>query len=188
MAKAALVAVLGMLLALALLPALVVAALVGPPAGAPARPGSTGAGTAGAGTTGQGTAGDIPPPALAAYVAGAARCPGLDWAVLAGIGEVESDHGRSHAPGVQSGANAAGAEGPMQFEPATFGEYAVAVDGHQPSPYDIGDAVAAAARLLCANGAATPGGLPPALWAYNHSWGYVDQVLAWAARYAGSTD
>jgi integrase len=58
---------------------------------------------------------------------GAARtCPGLPWSVLAGIGKVESDHGQSTAPGIRSGANFAGAEGPMQFEPATFARYATA--------------------------------------------------------------
>ena len=40
--------------------------------------------------------------------------------MLAAIGRVESDSGQSTAPGVASGANHAGAEGPMQFEPATF--------------------------------------------------------------------
>src|ERR1019366_3435436 len=42
---------------------------------------------------------------------------GLDWQVLAGIGEVETNHGRN-ANGCA--ANAAGARGPMQFLPATF--------------------------------------------------------------------
>ncbi len=37
---------------------------------------------------------DIPAVALAAYQHAATRCPGLDWAVLAAIGKVESDHGR----------------------------------------------------------------------------------------------
>lgn len=41
--------------------------------------------------------GDIPPTAVAAYQTAAARCPGLDWTVLAGIGRVESDHGRIFA-------------------------------------------------------------------------------------------
>jgi hypothetical protein len=36
------------------------------------------------------------------------------------IGTVESDNGQSNLPGVHSGANSAGAEGPMQFEPSTF--------------------------------------------------------------------
>lgn len=38
--------------------------------------------------------GDIPPVALAAYVSAAERCAGLDWTVLAGVGRVESNHGR----------------------------------------------------------------------------------------------
>ena len=70
----------------------------------------------------------IPPAYLALYIAAAQTCPGLPWAVLAGIGKVESDHGQSDAPGVHSGANYAGAEGPMQFEPATFAQYAVNAD------------------------------------------------------------
>ena len=63
---------------------------------------------------------DIPPAYLALYLDAAQTCPGLPWGVLAGIGKVESDNGQSDAPGVHSGANFAGAEGPMQFEPATF--------------------------------------------------------------------
>ena len=67
----------------------------------------------------------IPPAYLTLYTAAARTCPGLPWSVLAGIGTVESDNGRSHAPGVHSGTNTAGAEGPMQFLPATFRRYAV---------------------------------------------------------------
>ena len=62
----------------------------------------------------------IPPAMLALYEEPAATCPGLPWTVLAAIGTVESDNGQSTLPGVRSGANAAGAEGPMQFLPATF--------------------------------------------------------------------
>ena len=40
---------------------------------------------------------------------------GVSWTVLAGIGKVESDHGRTTLPGVHSGANAFGAAGPMQI-------------------------------------------------------------------------
>jgi hypothetical protein len=40
---------------------------------------------------------------------------GIPWNVLAGIGKVESDHGRLKAPGVTSGSNPWGAAGPMQF-------------------------------------------------------------------------
>ena len=67
---------------------------------------------------------NIPPDYLIWYMDAAQTCPGLPWSVLAGIGKVESDNGQSTAPGVHCGANFAGAEGPMQFEPATFAEYA----------------------------------------------------------------
>lgn len=53
---------------------------------------------------------DIPGDYLALYRAAAATCPGLDWSVLAAIGKVETDHGRSQLPGVHSGQNSAGAE------------------------------------------------------------------------------
>jgi cell wall-associated NlpC family hydrolase len=128
----------------------------------------------------------IPPAYLALYMGAARTCPGLPWGVLAGIGEVESDHGQSTAPGVHSGANYAGAEGPMQFEPATFAEYAVDGDHDgQLSPYDPADAVYTAAAMLCASGAAsgTAAGIRQAVFAYNHSQAYVNDVLGWAARY-----
>ena len=62
----------------------------------------------------------IPPGMLSLYQQAATSCPGLPWTILAAIGTVESDNGQSDLPGVHSGANSAGAEGPMQFEPATF--------------------------------------------------------------------
>ncbi len=39
----------------------------------------------------------------------------VPWVVLAGIGKVESDDGRTTLPGVTSGSNAFGAAGPMQI-------------------------------------------------------------------------
>ena len=125
-------------------------------------------------------AADIPPAALRDYQAAARVCPGLSWALLAGIGKVESDHGRSTLLGVHSGANFAGAMGPMQFLAPTWAAY------HQPGMgdvYDHRDASFAAARLLCANGAASPAGVARAVHAYNHDWSYVDQVLRWASKY-----
>jgi cell wall-associated NlpC family hydrolase len=100
---------------------------------------------------------DIPPDYLALYQAAARTCEGLGWGILAGIGKVESDHGRSPLAGVHSGANA--------------------------DVYDPADAIFAAARLLCANGAGDPRTLEDAVWAYNHSTAYYRQVIAWAARY-----
>ncbi len=130
---------------------------------------------------------DIPPNYFAWYVGAARTCPGLPWPVLAGIGKIESDHGRSTAPGVHSGANNAGAEGPMQFLPATFGDYAVNADpGRQLTPYDPADAIYTAARMLCANGArgGSTAGIEQAVYAYNHAGWYVSSVMSWAAQYA----
>jgi len=129
---------------------------------------------------------DIPAAYLRAYRAAARTCPGLPWAVLAGIGKVESDHGRSALPGVRSGANSAGAEGPMQFLPATFARYAVNADpGSLLTPHDPADAIFTAARMLCASGArdGSMTGLQHAIFAYNHASWYVTDVLVWAARY-----
>jgi hypothetical protein len=64
----------------------------------------------------------IPAAMLTLYQIAAATCPGLPRTLLAAIGTVESDNGESTLPGVHSGANAAGAEGPLQFEPAKFAE------------------------------------------------------------------
>jgi hypothetical protein len=129
--------------------------------------------------------GDIPCGHLALYVQAAGTCPGLAWGVLAGIGKVESDHGRSGAPGVRSGVNRFGCcSGPMQFNtrngpPSTWDRY-----GHGGDVYDPRDAVPAAARLLCANGA--PRDIRRAVFAYNHAGWYVDQVLSLSGSYMRS--
>jgi cell wall-associated NlpC family hydrolase len=134
---------------------------------------------------------DIPTAMLRLYATAAATCPGLPWTVLAAIGSVESDHGRSNLPGLHSGQNPAGAEGPMQFEPATFASYSTPVPpggADPPSPYDPTDAVFAAARMLCADGGAQPDLLGQAVYDYNHSAAYVAEVLSRATAYglAGS--
>ncbi len=128
---------------------------------------------------------DIPAAYLVLYVDAARTCPGLPWSALAGIGKVESDHGRWQAQGVPSRGNSA--EGPMQFLPARFAEYAA--DGDHDGTLNINDpadAIFTVAAMLCANGAAagTPGGLARAVYAYNHSRAHVADVLSWAARYA----
>jgi cell wall-associated NlpC family hydrolase len=131
----------------------------------------------------------IPPAMLTLYQQAAATCPGLPWTILAAIGTIESDNGQSDLPGVHSGDNAAGAEGPMQFEPKTFATYDEPVPpggAVPPSPYDPTDAVYAAARLLCADGGAGGADLSGAVYAYNHSASYVAQVLALAQSYAAA--
>src|SRR4051794_4974506 len=64
---------------------------------------------------------DIPADYLADYER-AAQTYGLDWAVLAAIGKIECDHGRSRAAGCfpPGTVNAAGATGPMQFLGSTW--------------------------------------------------------------------
>jgi hypothetical protein len=131
---------------------------------------------------------DIPASYLTLYQQAARRCPGLSWAVLAAIGKVESDHGRSRLTEVRSGWNTAGAAGPMQFGIGVgragnaWARYGADFDGDgRASVYDPGDAIPAAARYLCAAGA--PRRLDRAIYAYNHSWAYVATVNAIAARY-----
>ena len=131
----------------------------------------------------------IPPAMLALYQQAATTCPGLPWTVLAAIGTVESGNDQSTLPGVHSGANSAGAEGPMQFEPATFAAYDQPIPpsgANPPSPYDPTDAVYAAARMLCANGAANGAHISAAIFAYNHASWYVTEVLSLAQSYGQS--
>jgi peptidoglycan DL-endopeptidase CwlO len=153
-----------------------------------ASPAPTAAKAAPAGLSGAATAlarQDIPPAWLIWYMDAAQTCPGLPWSVVAGIGTVESGNGQSGLPGVRSGANFAGAEGPMQFEPATFAAYATGPD-RPLSPYDPADAIYTAAAMLCANGArgGTDTGIEQAIFAYNHAQWYVTEVMSWAAKYA----
>ncbi|MFG1667617.1 NlpC/P60 family protein [Streptomyces sp. Y7] len=133
---------------------------------------------------------DVPAGYLALYMDAATTCPGLDWSVLAAIGKTESDHGRSALPGVHSGANYAGARGPMQFMSPTF-QSVVAKhplpDGGAtpPSPYNAHDAIYAAAAYLCDSGAQGGKDIPRAIKAYNHDDSYVSHVLAQAETYTG---
>ena len=86
---------------------------------------------------------------------------------------------------MHSGHNFAGAEGPMQFLPATFAQYATGPD--KPlSPYDPADAIYTAAAMLCASGArgGTGTGIENAVFAYNHAGWYVSEVMSWAGKYA----
>jgi len=133
----------------------------------------------------------IPPQYLRLYQQAAHLCPGLTWTVLAGVGEVESDHER--APTLVS---SAGAQGPMQFEPATWQRYGMDGDGdNRADPFDPADAIPAAAAYLCAHDVAND--VTGALVAYNcgntgpacraASAGYAAQVLTWARRYGTTT-
>jgi murein DD-endopeptidase MepM/ murein hydrolase activator NlpD len=126
---------------------------------------------------------DIPAPVLALYQRAAGTCD-LPWSVLAAVGKIETDHGRSSQPGVHAGTNAAGAARPMQFLASTWAAYGV--DGDSDGTADIysaADSIAGAANYLCANGAGDRAHLRDALWHYNHDDSYVDAVLAQAGLY-----
>jgi membrane-bound lytic murein transglycosylase B len=112
----------------------------------------------------------------------AARRYHLDWATLAAVGQIESDHGRSQLPGVNRGTNRAGAAGPTQFLRKTWGRYGVdANNDGSISPYDPADAITAMAAYLRATGA--PEDWPKALYTYNHLESYVISVLRLSRRY-----
>ena len=112
---------------------------------------------------------EIPPDQLAVMQQAAATCR-LPWQILAAVARVESDFGRNMAT------SSAGAIGYGQFLPGTWAVY-----GNGGNPYNYHEALPAMARYLCASGA--PGDLRAAIFAYNHSWAYVDQVMAIAIRY-----
>jgi hypothetical protein len=110
-----------------------------------------------------------PPPApevLRSYYAEAEATSGIPWAYFASIHLVETRLDRIR------GTSTAGAQGPMQFIPATWERYG------QGDINDNRDAILAAARFLQANGA--PGDTSRALFRYNNSLRYVDAVQAYA--------
>ena len=131
---------------------------------------------------------DIPPSYLLLYQEAGL---GFDvpWPVLAGIGKVECDHGRNPDPACwkQGAENAAGAGGPMQFLAPTWQQYGLAASGAgTPDRWNPADAIVSAANFLKQNGA--PDNIEQAVFAYNHSQAYVQQVLAWASLYASAYD
>lgn len=92
---------------------------------------------------------------------------GVPWAYLAAINFIESRFGRN------PGQSTAGAQGPMQFEPATWAQY-----GHGGNIQDDHDAILAAGRFLAASGGAA--NIAKAIFAYNNSRQYVRAVQDYA--------
>jgi hypothetical protein len=142
---------------------------------------------------------DIPARYLGLYIQAAHTCPALTWQLLAGIGKVETNHGRANLPGVKSGVNTYGCcAGPMQFNirngpPSTWTTNAPP----NANVYNPNDAIPAAAHKLCTDGLNHPTnvkrdpcptvlGTPAqhqAIHAYNHACWYAHQVLTLATRY-----
>jgi soluble lytic murein transglycosylase-like protein len=104
---------------------------------------------------------------LLGYYREAQRRFGVPWQVLAAVNFVETAFGKLRS------SSTAGAQGPMQFLPATWRAYGLGGDVDDPH-----DAILGAANYLRASGASTD--LRRALYAYNHSTLYVDAVLAYA--------
>jgi soluble lytic murein transglycosylase-like protein len=92
---------------------------------------------------------------------------GVPWTILAAVNFVETAFGKVRSR------STAGAQGPMQFLPATWRAYGLGGDVHEPR-----DAILGAANYLRASG--SPADNRRALYAYNHSTLYVDAVLAYA--------
>ena len=124
----------------------------------------------------------------------------VPWTILAGIGKVESNDGRTTLPGVNSGWNPFGAAGPMQIgvtgasgnqwggtpdHPAAEKVDGVATDEDGDGwadVYDPADAIAGAAKYLIEHGVQQ--NAASAIFAYNHANWYVEEVLSWASTYA----
>lgn len=137
----------------------------------------------------------------------------LGWSTLAGVGSVESENGTiggrallpdglSTSPISGPALNGAGgyaaigngsggwtsALGPMQFIPSTWSRWGA--DGNGDGYDDINnifDAALAAGRYLCADGhdLSTAPGWTAAIYSYNHSANYVQEVYAAANAAAG---
>lgn len=154
------------------------------PAGGGPGGGGSGGGPADPNYVGQEPSGqaisDIPRDLLPIY-RDAAKTYGLDWTILAGVGKIESDHGRNAVT------SSAGARGTMQFMPATWD--AKGVDGNGDGVKDVNDpadAIPAAAAYLVELGA--PEDYQDALCQYNAGYGracgsYPQDVLAQADGY-----
>jgi len=122
----------------------------------------------------------IPDDIKALYVAAADRYH-LPWTLLAGIGMEETAHGRNNTT------SSAGAQGLMQFMPATWAIYGVDGDGDgRADIHNSADSAMSAANYLTASGVtAGPVGVRRAIFAYNHADWYVNDVLYYAAAYGG---
>jgi membrane-bound lytic murein transglycosylase B len=113
----------------------------------------------------------IAPPApevLLGYYREAQQAYGVQWQYLAAINLIETNMGRIR------GLSSAGAQGPMQFMPATWASYG---HGDVNNPHD---AILAAGRYLKAHGA--PQNMSRAIYAYNPSNLYVRAVQLYAQQ------
>ena len=123
------------------------------------------------------------PAAIKRYYVAAANRFKTPWTLLAGIGMEETGHGRN------ARTSSAGAQGLMQFMPATWARMGVDGDGDgRADIIDDADSAMSAANYLTKSGASNgPEGVRQAIFAYNHADWYVNDVLYYAAAYGGGT-
>jgi hypothetical protein len=114
----------------------------------------------------------LPPATLLRYYRAAHHRFRVDWSLLAAVNFVESAFNKLRNN------SSSGAQGPMQFLPATWRAYGLGGDVRDPH-----DAILGAANYLHANGA--PRDNARALFRYNPSRLYVDAVLRYARRIRG---
>lgn len=121
----------------------------------------------------------IPARILRLYRAAANRYR-VPWELLAGIGMAETRHGANN------NTSSAGAQGLMQFMPGTFAAFGVDGDGDGRARIrDDADSIFSAANYLTASGVTSgKAGAIKALWAYNHSVSYRNDVLYYAHAYS----
>ena len=101
---------------------------------------------------------------------------GIPWQVLAAINKVETNFGANLGP------SSAGAIGWMQFMPSTWARWGVDANGDGVAdPNNPTDAIFSAARYLAGCGGQFD--IARAVYCYNHSQAYVNEVLALAAQY-----
>ena len=123
---------------------------------------------------------NMPPHYLLPIYRAAARRFHVPWQLLAAINREETDYG------TDLGTSKTGAEGWMEFEPATWREWGMAVNRHlkpiagMANPYNPRDAIFSAARYLHDSGGTH--NVPRAVFAYNHADWYVVQVLSIAEQ------
>lgn len=129
------------------------------------------------------------------------ECPTLPSGIIPAIIHIESRDNQNPGP------SNAGAMGASQFMPTTWDKQGLLVvnvgpygrvpdgqgyglDGDGDGLADINnpkDSIPATARMLCANGGGNPATLPMAIFAYNHSWTYVQDVLSLAKSLEASS-
>lgn len=153
----------------------------------------------------------VAPVVLRAYIgaaekARAAGCIGASWAVVAGIWKIESGHATSGGatadpvtgdvtPQIFGPSTPYGrAMGPGQFLPSSWEAFGADGDGDgDADPHNVFDAALGTLRHLCGvpmvhNDLSTDEKLREALYGYNHSWAYVDEVMDNIAYYRSLGD